>query len=95
MINCAVLSSVFFLHRVLNPEHDHSAGQVSMLTQCTCTRLTGKHRAAADGAAGRGGRGGLNMGQPQKAAIGLISSWGRPSPRPRPWWRPHSHESAH
>ena len=93
MTNCAVLFSIIFLHQTLNPEHEHSAGQVSMLTQRTCTNLPGKHRAAVDGAARRRGRGGLNMGQPQKAAIGLRSSWGRPSPRPRPSWRPHSDEN--
>ncbi len=53
MTNCAVLSSVFFLHQALNPKHERDAGQVSMLTQCTCTRLTWQHGAAADGAARR------------------------------------------
>ena len=53
MINCAVLFSILFLHRALNPEHQHGAGQVSMLTQFTCTNLPSKHRPAADGAARR------------------------------------------
>jgi hypothetical protein len=45
--NCAVLSSIFFLHRAFNPEHEHDAGQVSTVMQRTCTNPLGKHRAGA------------------------------------------------